>query len=254
MFHPNTANIGHADRYAEGWRGKHTPSVAEVAALTVQYVNSPCLWSKGIRGKKHFRIATWIGLDFDENVTIEQSLKRLKEEDYIYVLGTTRSHQKQKGDYPPCDRFRVFLRLKNSCLNKDDFELTSRELIKSWNSDTSCVDAGRLYWPLTKIISTKYYGACIPVLDSTQIDADLVNKYQRAYYKRIPCAVQNKLLFGVLGSRNTACWQISKDLAKLGWTRDEVYSLLMSSKIPKNISEKVQNEVRKTVRSGFESS
>lgn len=73
---------------------------------------SPYSFKGGYRkGENNEGGATVISLDFDSGLTIEAAKKVFFK--YESLIVTTRSHQKQKGDEQPCDRFRVLLNLKS---------------------------------------------------------------------------------------------------------------------------------------------
>ena len=87
-------------------------------------------------------------LDFDENVTIEQA--RTYFEDYTYLLATTRNHQKVKGSNPACDRFRVFLPLKESFEGSiQEYKQTFKAIddyLSGGKSDQKAIEPARFYF------------------------------------------------------------------------------------------------------------
>ena len=71
MFHENQDCIGQEKKYgvyAKNWRGVNASSASEVAKIVSTYVASNCLWANGVRLKKNFRLAEWLGLDIDDGM------------------------------------------------------------------------------------------------------------------------------------------------------------------------------------------
>lgn len=254
-YHGNNRDIGIGSHYADRWRQTHAPSAGEVSDLALKYAVSPCIWHRGARKKDNFWRATWLGLDFDEGMSIHQAKKVFA--DYIHVIGTTKSHRIYKGGVI-ADRFRVFLRLKDRCDSYEDYEETVRPLVKEHGADKQCIDAARFFWPCKIIISQKHYGRLISVVDSRVIVEDR-KKYFAAKQKTwmkpkdgstVPNHILKMLECGVAqGSRNTACFQVAADLGFLGFSFDEIVCKIMASNIP--VSSDVESEVRGAVRRGM---
>ena len=261
MFHENRDCIYQEKKYwvyAKNWRGVNASSASEVAKIVSTYVASNCLWANGIRNKKNFRLAEWLGLDFDEGMELNEGLKIF--EPYLHVIGTTRRHQKEKNGVI-CDRFRVFLKLSERCINKNDIELTTKKWVKSHGADEQCVDAGRMFMPCTKIISVKFHGKTVPVEDSAEHErryreyAERKARQYKQFYrdvKAIPGWVNSVLKFGTNDSRNTTAYKIACDLSKTGYTEEEIIIMIMSSQVPlSKPSEFTEAECRKAVQSAL---
>ena len=62
-------------------------------------------WGKNTCSKEAYKGMYGIILDVDEGITIEEAREVF--EDYKYIIHTSTSHQIEKGDKPPCDRFRL---------------------------------------------------------------------------------------------------------------------------------------------------
>lgn len=255
MFHEDKTHIGDGSKYWKGWRGVYAPTAGELANLATEYAISPCMWGGGIRKKANFRYAEWLGLDFDEVVTLDDAQKSF--EKHLYVIGTTKSHQKEKNGVV-CDRFRVFLRFGDRCVSAEDYEATARKFVRRYGADPACVDAARFFWPCQDVVAFKWWGKIINAVDS----ALEKKKMEKAAEKRkqswaslypkgnIPIRVQNKLKFGVpKGRRNIACFGIGADLASQGFSKEEIMSLIQNSPILAN--DFTLSEAEKAVISGM---
>ena len=256
MFHSDQTHTGQGNCYAVGWRGVVAPTASEVAELILTYPVSPCMWGGGVRKKSNFRFADWIGLDFDEGLSLADAC--IKFEQYVHIIGTTKSHQVEKGG-KTCDRFRVFLKFGVRCTNREDYEATADELIKKYGADKACRDAARFFWPCKKIVVCKYWGKVISPVDSTEVNARKIEaiKNKRTKLDRLhangslPCQVDNMLRFGVPANKNDACYFIAACLAERGFSEDEAFLKIWNSAIPIDNSSEVEKEVRGAVRRGY---
>jgi P4 family phage/plasmid primase-like protien len=72
----------------------------------------PALFNGNTRSNKNFLESSFLfgDVDGDQCVFSIEDFEDLFDE-YDYIIGTSRNHQKQKGDKPPCDRFRFLLPL-----------------------------------------------------------------------------------------------------------------------------------------------
>lgn len=251
MYHKDNSMI--PNRYQEGWKAVIAPTAGEVAQICSKYVCSPCIWSHGVRKKANFRMAEWIGLDFDEGMSLEEAKETF--EPYIHVIGTTRSHQKEKGG-KVCDRFRVFLRLSDRCQSIRDYEATADMLVKKYGADPAAKDGARLFWPCNEIIAYKFYGVTLHVVETVEIQKKtsahqkkMMNFYQRN--KRLPPWFERAAIHGVV-NRQAFSFRSGTHLGKIGFTEDEIVKLIMGSNIPTSSPSRFDEaECRRAVRNGL---
>lgn len=91
--------------------------------------------------------------DFDDGaITISQLLMFLLNNEITSVITTTKSHQKNKGDKPAVDRFRLFLPLDRELkISISEYPLLYMYVAKLLNIDdiidTSCRNPSRSYYP-----------------------------------------------------------------------------------------------------------
>jgi hypothetical protein len=111
------------------------------------------MWSPGTFRDRHRSNANFDSMDLfvadiDGGCTIEEAKLILAE--FECLIGTSRSHQKQKDEKPPCDRFRVLIPLAEPITSDADFKATwfkFHELLPA--IDPACKDAARFYYPCT---------------------------------------------------------------------------------------------------------
>ncbi len=88
-----------------------------------------------------------IGIDVDNGITLKETIEKLK--DYIYLIYTTKSHQKEKGGLV-CDRFRILLPTKSKFFvdNERHKELISNicEALEVGSYDISTRNQDRLWF------------------------------------------------------------------------------------------------------------
>jgi len=88
-----------------------------------------------------------IALDIDEGKTIEEFQEIFK--GYRYLIYTTKSHQKPKGDAPPADRFRVIIPTKTKYyVTEDQHKRMYANFIETYEitGDTQTFNVSRLWF------------------------------------------------------------------------------------------------------------
>jgi hypothetical protein len=248
-YHDNRQDLGKGYCYARGWKSyKSSPDIILRALLKV--ATSPIVFKDGVRSEKNFLRADWVALDFDEGPTLSSITKTFC--DCIHVIGTSRNHQKWKGHKSPCDRFRVWLKLEHTITTVADYKATIRKLVHDYEADPACVGAAQLFWPCSAITSVEVDGY---TTDVVQAEERPYAETRPVYNRQIPPFVKEWLTNDFVQTderkgRNfyvlkTAIW-----LARHGWDEKAIFEEVMGSKLPIDQSPRVQNEVRKAVRSG----
>ena len=259
MHHLNTKDIGDDSKYGHNWKGIYAPTAGEVAALTSKYMVSPILWAHGRRLGENFRLAEWLALDIDHGMPLDEGIKIF--ERYIHVIGTTKSHQKDKKGVT-CDRFRVFIRLTDQCRSRVDYEATTRAWIKKYGADTSCTDSARMYAPC-KIVVCKGHGKTVDIVDGAALAAAERKKAKRiaiheakmreAYGPAgmLPGNIQLMLDTGVSGSRTNAAFKVACCLKRVGYMKDEAFTKIWGSAIPRDNDSECRKNVQEQVDSAW---
>jgi len=252
-YHPDQGAIGKAFCFARGWQAYRGPDQSLSRAI-VGWATSPSLYEGGYRNKSSFIGADWLGLDFDEGPSLLEIYNTFC--DHIHVLGPTKSHQISKNGAPPCDRFRLWLKLPETITNTRDYEATLRQYVHRYDADAACVDAARLFWPCKEIYSAVFEGET----------ADIVRAPEKEYVSdspvfrgKIPYWVRD-YLDGVFPpgrpahmQRNFYVYKTAVWLTRNGWQEEEIVNIIMNSKLqnlPGRAAMKVF-DVRKTVKSGI---
>ena len=250
MTHFDKKNIGNARCYASGWKGVRAPTAGEAAKVIAASTWSPCLWAHGVRKKANFRAATWLALDFDEGLSLEEA--KIVFAPFLHIIGTTKNHGKMKNGVL-ADRFRVVLRSSEIITDRLVYEQTMRALCTLYRCDPAAKDAARLFWPCKDIVEVKYFGKTFKPVDVTEVKQarKAWSEYNKSFDKNnLPPWVLNYLRNGIpTGERNSITYRIGRELRGLGMTHLEAESLILASNIPS--SGFTRKEITATVNSSF---
>ncbi len=128
-------------------------NIAQICNTICGFQWSPITWAYGRRKGINFVFADFLVLDFDDGVwTLEDAMKAFDAQGCGYIIGTTKSHQIQKGSLPPCDRFRVLLKWHRRITDRETYLQNMKRVAKDFPCDQQCVDAARSYQPCIEII------------------------------------------------------------------------------------------------------
>ena len=255
-WHWDVASIGHGDRFHRGWRyDNKAVRTDDLINYVTKFANTPCVWRQGDRLGANFLEALWVDIDIDEGMTLAEGLKVF--EPYIHLIGTTRSHQKEKNG-TVCDRYRVFLKLNGVCRSGEQYKAVLAKIVAHVGADRSCVDAARIFWPCTKIVSNKPYGRLVRLIPVPPPSQTQQRRQARAewiserYKGKIPPFVRDYLENGCAdGRRNSVAFKCAMWLGRCGFEEQEIFDLIWKSPIPIALSMTVENEIRKAVRNGI---
>lgn len=124
---------------------------------------SGIVWKDGRRKASNFLFSDVCVLDFDDGqMTLREAQKVFC--DQIHILGTTRSHQKEKQGIIS-DRFRVVIPWERRITDSKEYRYNMEKVVRDYPADSQCVDAARLYFPCKEIVSISDDGYKRSVLD-----------------------------------------------------------------------------------------
>jgi hypothetical protein len=144
------------------------------------------------RQKSAFLRSEICALDFDKNLTLEEA--KAKFAGYKHIIATSRNHQKEKvrtdrkgkvtSVEPPCDRFRVVLFFERPIVGTEnppkgqqadyDYERIMTYIMALYSeTDKSCKDGSRFFYPCKEIVSVNADGELYPVPHKDLISAVL---------------------------------------------------------------------------------
>ncbi len=137
--------VGLNEQDPTGFRADRLPvdRVADLVRSAGQY--SAVEFQGGYRcAKNAIPGSELIILDYDAGVTLVDAVDMFRQ--YIGIVATTRSHQKEKNGVV-CDRFRVILpTLRPVKLEAVEFSKMMKEVIHNYGTDKACSNMSRMYY------------------------------------------------------------------------------------------------------------
>jgi predicted P-loop ATPase len=122
---------------------------------------SHILWEKDTKGNKNFQQTHLLVFDFDNkpdtpNLSVEEARDILEALNLLYIIGSTKSHQKDGKD-----RFRVILFFEHPINDFDTYRLIYEFFLEYIfpAADEACRDGARQWFPCTSILYSKTHSA-----------------------------------------------------------------------------------------------
>ena len=212
---------------------------------------SPIVYSGGGRRKANFLSSRIIAIDCDNGeIPLAEMIANIKEWGCWGAIGLTKSHQKQKGEAPPCDRFRVVFKMYSAISDREQYEYNFAQWVKSLKGDRGVKDAARYYFPCTEI-AFKQFG---DLIDFAELPVNYVREAdrQKANVKRmdrhrneqtLPMWVIRYVADGPPEGRHNISYAIGATLTELGYGVEEIVDYIMSGPISKIGREDVRRAV-----------
>lgn len=211
-----------------------TNKFSDLPRYITRHTWSPIIYSDQIRREDNFKHSWFVGLDFDEGLTLQAAIENIFC-DMRHIIGTTRSHQKPKGDRPACDRFRVILQFSECITDLRTYKWNINRCISHYESDMRAKGASRLFFPCQEIVSVGD-GYLLDVekppawfMDNSAKDAELA-----AYSNlgELPFWLKRNLdSYVPQGRRNDSVFGMAKDLSKIKFNKTFVESTLYRSRV-----------------------
>jgi len=201
-----------------------------MAGLIAASVWSNILWAGGHRREENFLSSYYCVFDYDDGLTIDKALELFSK--YQFILGTTKSHQIDKGkNKPACDRFRVVVPWQKPIAKIDVYRFNIKKAIAHFKSDPVAYDGARLWQPCKKIVASSYEGKLMPVqweLPDEDKSENLNQKFEdvKKYYEEtnsVPAYVRD-FLCGIYneGEINTVLFKTCVALFNRGLSYEEI--------------------------------
>lgn len=249
-YHPSLPDPSKAKLYAPGFKIADTDDIERIAKGISKFVWSPIIFKNGYRHGDNFVSCDWAVLDFDDGeMTLGEAIKEFC--DSAHIIGTTKSHQVQKGNSPPCDRFRVMIKFNTRITDKTQYCYNMARFVNCFPVDRQCKDAARFFFPCKTIVSINTdpdaytQEVCVETPSAKEKRRNLAFKENCSawaiwrLYKEIP-----------VGERNVTAYRIAKDLYRSGHAPDEILTMILASPTYQNkASSYVLSELRDAVKS-----
>ncbi len=144
--HHRDKTVGNPKHYRNGFKTKELTIVELAKAVKRGHAWSCATYDHSMRSKANYQQAQLIGLDIDNGLTLNDALNYPFVKQYGQLIYTSASHQKQKGDTPPCDRFRIVFSASQAIKDLDSYEQLVKAVMGHFHeADEACKDGSR-YW------------------------------------------------------------------------------------------------------------
>lgn len=225
----------------------------QLADIMLNDAWAPAILKYGYRKKENFLKAGFLGLDIDDGLSIAEAEKLFSR--YKFIIGTTRSHQKQKGDKPPCDRYRIVIPCRSICTDLDDFEYTMAVMAKQFGVDPATLDAARFYFKCSTIAVCKEEGKPFTWMKLTDEEKAAIraakaerNEKQGLSRRgaRILCGGEHD------EGRHKSLFHAAADLGRSGFTIEDTIKAILTTPLAEElIYEKGRREVERNIANGY---
>lgn len=154
------------------FHAKQTPTINDLCRAVCDHTWSPIVFKNDYRKGENFLSASYLVLDFDEGLTIDEFKQWASDKGYKYILGASRNHQVDKitksgAVKPACDRFRVIMPFERTIENRWEYVDCMRAVMAEpvlENTDPACKDAARFFFPCQRILEVNGAGKTFPIL------------------------------------------------------------------------------------------
>ena len=223
-----------------------------------QYAWSPIVWSHCQRKEKNFYKAHYCALDFDEpEFTLDWAKRHFC--DMWHIIGTTRSHQVEKGGIK-ADRFRVLLRFSRPICEVAEFKQNMKRIISHYGADENCYDGARCYYKCNEIISTNFgedtYYEDVVAYKKVEISAERRAELQARDDERRGYGIVTQFMKRFMavasppGSRNKDCFVLGAECRRAGYSLDEATEILLATPTFRGTTDR-QAEFLRTLANGY---
>ena len=144
--HHRDKTVSNPKHYRDGFKTKELSINGLAEAVKRGHAWSCATYDQAMRSKGNYKQAQLIGLDIDNGLTLNDALNHPFVKQYGQLIYTSASHQKPKGDTPPCDRFRIVFSANQPIKDIDSYEQLVKAVMGHFGeADEACKDASR-YW------------------------------------------------------------------------------------------------------------
>lgn len=208
-------------------------SFDDLAHVITKRIWSPIVWKDNLRRNANFYTCEYVVLDFDSGEETLASMDEFcKEAGIWYLIGTTKSHQKEKKSpsgkiSPPCDRFRLIMRMNEVCSERERYVYAMKQYARWFSCDSSCVDGARFFYPCIDIYAySKGKKQTWPEFDEEYVPEDQRHEVYSAKLRHMgklglmPPWLEHILLGKSIileGNRHKTCYRMGAMWASLGF-------------------------------------
>ena len=218
---------------------------------------TPSLLKNNYRKKENWIGCGWMALDIDDGLPIEDAIKLLH--NYMFVLGTTKSHRKEKmkpsGEVmPPCDRYRIVIPARSVCRDLEDFEYSMKVFAKQFEADMSVLEGGRFYFRCSEIHTSQTQGKPFTWMQLTDEEKASIRSAKAARNEKKGLSRRGaRILQGADADegRHKSIFHAAADLGRSGFTLEDTIKIILTTPIAEElIYEKGNRELERNITNG----
>ena len=214
---------------------------------------SPVVFKNGHRLGANFESVDVMCLDIDGEFSLVEAYDLF--EDYKCIIATTKSHQKPKGNAPPCDRYRVLAPFDRQITSAEHFKGVMQHWVSASKSDPTAMNPTPYFAPCLEVIHAQ---DGLPIPAEWEPKKDFQTKPKRIARTGVkkPKLTRNldelhagKCLLELPGSgRHSLLVACAKDLYRQQFSYEEIYEHLRRFSAP----DKSDHEIKGIVDWTFE--
>ena len=250
-IHPNIHDVGNHALYAKGWTVKPFESISALAEACCKHLNSPIVWTYGIRRASNFLYSDFVVVDVDDDSKLALNAAIDRYSGYVHAIGITKSHLRLKGNFL-AERYRVFIACERRIEMAEVYKQLCLQQAWACGGDWQASGAHMQFMPLREIVSYSEVGKKLSC-DDLPIQQTKPRPSRPEGGNGIPSFIQRWLDGEVrAGERNITVFKIACGLLKRNFVQDEIIELVLRSSLPLNPeSDKTKREVRNAVKSAY---
>lgn len=230
-------------KFAKDFKNIEYLDLKYLGAIAAKYTWIPAALREPYREKKNFLFSDFVGFDVDNTGEVIYPLAQAINDwcDSMCVIGTTRSHQKEKVTdknivYAPQDRFRIITQWERRIDTIEEYEYNVTRIIKLNEAfDTSCKDATRAFYPCQSIVFANFHGIKQPVIEYKNSKAHIVKQLRKSLFpnknnsisEHVKDFIEKGIVFGE--GRNVSVYITTLELLRCGIDLEKVVALIEKS-------------------------
>lgn len=256
-IHQNQADIGDHSKYSKGWSVKMFNSIYTLGESCLDHLNSPIVWCYGIRKQENFVYSDFIVIDVDDDskLSLEGAMELYSR--HIHLIGTTKSHNILKGNRVS-ERYRIFILVERRIVSAKEYRFLCLREAARCGGDLLAANPSQQFMPLQRIVSYAEVGRKLSYPEDLEkrhpwkTGFKPEDKSRYSLKKEIPPYIQRWLDGDVgYGERNITSFKAACGLKKRNFSEDEVIEIILSSSLPLKRTDKIDREIRDTVKSAY---
>lgn len=260
-YFPNSLKNPYQSNIGAGFKVYEGSSILAIKTIVQQYTWSPIIWRDGYRKASNFICAHYLGLDFENPEVSIDDIER-SYCDTWHIIGTTKSHQKQKGDQEPCDRFRLVLRLERPITSLEEYKYNTTTHIERLGADPSGNDGARIFHKCSDIIwvltdPDLFDEPVLPMPEKPSVPKSEIYAAKAKYhhsYGRMTTYARTWLLNEIpIGQRSVTVFILGKELCRAGLTYEDSINRILASPTysGRQIDPDILRKIYEQVSAGF---